>query len=104
MNNKLKDPKIMYKASIFGDYVIHKRDVIKETDSSVWYERERFHDGHKIVERELKSTTYHKWFDTSDEANEHVMFVLRTQIKAFEARVSNAKGKLKAFTKQINYK
>jgi len=87
----LKKPKIMYRADLHFKNEIVEREVVKQTDKSVWFIRERFSDGYKIQERELKETTYYKWFNTKAGAIDYLHERSKSHIRVLEGRLTASK-------------
>ena len=77
MNTKI----IMYRVSGFGMLKITEREIIKQSEKSVWFLRKSSDSEKLIEERELKSTQYYKWFNTKEEAIEYVKNRLESQIE-----------------------
>jgi len=87
----------MYKVSTIGSFEIKEVEIIKKSDKSVWLERIRHYDGKIITERELKETSYYRWFDTYQEARNFIIDKLKVRITAYKNRVTITEAELKGF-------
>jgi hypothetical protein len=67
---------------------IYVVEVEKETEKSVWRARELF--GKKVLERELKISEFSKYFDTWDEAHNHLLGVAERGLKSAQKRLDDA--------------
>jgi len=82
--------KHMYRA-IFSN--IEKHEITKETEKSaeksVWH---KTRSGKEL--RELKTTSYYKWFNTFDEAKEHLTIKQRIKIDGLKYVLESAEKEL----------
>jgi hypothetical protein len=78
-----------YRVSLWYEPVIAKREITKETDKSVFWD-----DFTRSGARELKTSQYHKWFDTWEEAHCCAMEYAQARVDSLRRQLEVAKGLL----------
>lgn len=80
---------IKYRTSKFYfERNIEEIEISRETDKSVWI-KTKFGE-----QREAKKTNYYRYFDTWEEAHQHLLSEAEKDIMNAERRLENAKHKL----------
>ena len=98
MNTKI----IMYRVSGFGMLKITEWEIVRQSEKSVWFLRKSFGSEKLTEERELRITSYYRWFDTKEEAIEHVKSILESQIETALNTLQYKKELLLKFQNKID--
>ena len=80
---------------------IQEINITRSTEKSVWFKRTRHFDGKTVIEKELKSTCYHKWFDTWEEANVFILERLTGEIVKANKSVKFAEKELLEYKSRL---
>ena len=89
----------MYRVNLFLDATIEEKEVVRVSEKSVWFERIR-HDGKTVTERELKSSSYYKWFDTFADADLYIIESLASKILAAKAVLKKTENDFLSYKSQ----
>ena len=81
----------MYKADTWIKYGVTEKEIVKETDKSVWF------IDRGVEARELKETNNHKYFENKEDAERHIRDFLLKEIRWAESRVQYWREKLDKF-------
>ena len=95
-----------YKVSKLGSSLIEKLECTKETEKSVWVMERRFSfddEQPKFTEiRYLKKTSYSSFFDTFEDAKNHLINNARQRIGSLKEQLMKAEKSLSRFKKLNN--
>ena len=77
----------------YGNTKIDKVDVLRETPKFVVIQTKNF-TGSTREDRESKSSSYHNYFDTWEEAHNHILNKAQRTVDSLRLRLESAKGEL----------
>jgi len=87
--------KTMYRVQGWGNQ-IEKLEVIKTSEKSVWFATSRGNES-----RELKETSYQKWFESKNEAKDFLVNKLNKDVASAEWKLKKAKAELESLLKEF---
>lgn len=83
---------IKYRASMGYRPEIEVIDVVSETEKTVTMELKSW--GGNGTRREAKASGFHAWFDSWDEAKNHLLNLAQREVELSRVRLENANSKL----------
>ncbi len=85
--------KFMYQVGGYGENVIEKIKILKETDKFVTTERDGY-GGKKREQREAKSSSWHKFFITFNDAKNYLILESENSIKWHNEKIVEENKKI----------
>jgi len=82
-----------YMTGGFGEKLIEEVEVVKETNKTVWVEQYR--RDQKSIRQERKDSSWHKYFDTFEEAKNHLTEQSKRKIENYRRQAEEEEVYLK---------
>lgn len=83
--------KVMYKVGLGSK--IERKEVNRSTEKTVWF-TVQYGSGRVREDKELRNSSYHKWFDTFDQAKEYIVNKIENKIRYTERAITTYKDDL----------